>query len=407
MNVVDRFLHYVTYDTTSDPHAEESKYPSTDKQLILLEVLKNELTALGLEAEMDEYGYVTATLPANREGAPTIGFLAHVDTSPAVSGANVNPRIITYTGGDILLSEANGVTIAAKENPELSHYIGKELIVTDGTTLLGADDKAGVAEIMSMLAYLVAHPECPHGTVKVAFTPDEEVGRGTDYFNVEKFGADFAYTVDGGELGEIEYENFNAAAGKLDILGVSVHPGSAKNKMKNAIEIFSAFQEALPKNETPATTEGYEGFYMADEVEGGVEHLVAHYIIRDHDRKTFEARKAHFLKLAEDIDASFGGGSIKAEVKDSYYNMADVLLPHMHLIENAKIAMKSCGIEPMIRPIRGGTDGARLSYMGLPCPNLSTGGLNFHGKREYIPVHSLEKMVEVLLKLVELYAMPQ
>ena len=404
MNPIERFLRYVRYDTTSDPHAPEEKYPSTEKQLILLEVLKNELTALGLMAEMDEYGYVTATLPATKKNAPVLGFLAHVDTSPAVSGENVNPRIITYTGGDILLDEAGEYKIPLSENPELAHYEGKELIVTDGTTLLGADDKAGVAEIMSMLAYFVSHPEIPHGTVKVAFTPDEEVGRGTDYFNVEKFGADFAYTVDGGELGEIEYENFNAAAGMLDITGVSVHPGSAKNKMKNAIEIFSAFQEALPKNETPATTEGYEGFYMADEVKGGVEHLVAHYIIRDHSRTRFAERKAHFLALATQINQAFGGDFIKATVTDSYYNMEEIISSHMHLIDSAKKVMTDCGVTPHVCPIRGGTDGARLSFMGLPCPNLSTGGLNFHGRQEYIPVHSLTKMTEILIALVKHYS---
>ncbi len=404
MNPVERFLRYVRYDTTSDPHASEEKYPSTEKQLILLEALKNELLALGLEAEMDAYGYVTATLPANVENAPTLGFLAHADTSPAVSGANVNPRILTYTGGDILLDKAGEYKIPVSENPELAHYVGQDLIVTDGTTLLGADDKAGVAEIMSMLAYFIAHPEIPHGKVRVAFTPDEEVGRGTDYFNVDAFGADFAYTVDGGELGEIEYENFNAAAAKLEITGVSVHPGSAKNKMKNAIEMFSAFHEALPKNETPATTEGYEGFYMADEVEGGVEHLVAHYIIRDHHRPTFEQRKAHFLAIADRLNQIYGGSYIKATVTDSYYNMEEVISSHMHLIESAKKVMTDAGVTPRICPIRGGTDGARLSYMGLPCPNLSTGGLNFHGRQEYIPVASLTKMTEILIGLVRHYA---
>ena len=404
MNPVERFLRYVRCDTTSDPHAPEGKYPSTEKQLILLEALKNELLALGLEADMDSYGYVTATLPANVENAPTLGFLAHADTSPAVSGANVNPRIITYAGGDILLDKAGEYKIPVSENPELAHYVGQNLIVTDGTTLLGADDKAGVAEIMSMLAYFIAHPEIPHGKVRVAFTPDEEVGRGTDYFNVDAFGADFAYTVDGGELGEIEYENFNAAAAKLEITGVSVHPGSAKNKMKNAIEMFSAFHEALPKNETPATTEGYEGFYMADEVEGGVEHLVAHYIIRDHHRPTFEQRKAHFLAIADRLNQTYGGSYIKATVTDSYYNMEEVISSHMHLIESAKKVMTDAGVTPRICPIRGGTDGARLSYMGLPCPNLSTGGLNFHGRQEYIPVASLTKMTEILIGLVRHYA---
>ena len=404
MTVLQRFLRYVSFDTTSDPHAPKEKYPSTDKQLVLLRLLRDELKDMGLQAEMDAYGYVTATLPGNRPQAPVICYIAHVDTSPAVSGTGVSPRVIRYEGGDIRLDEAGEHRIATFDNPELAHYVGRELIVTDGNTLLGADDKAGVAEIMSMLAHFVFHPELPHGTVKVAFTPDEEIGRGTDYFDVAAFGADFGYTVDGGELGEIEYENFNAASGRLEITGTSVHPGSAKGKMKNAIELFAAFQASLPADQTPATTEGYEGFYMPDEVRGGVEFLVADYIIRDHDKEKFEQKKAHFLALAEEINRRFDCHAIKATVTDSYYNMAEVISSHMELIEHAKAAMQACGVSPRVVPIRGGTDGARLSFMGLPCPNLSTGGLNFHGRQEYIPVESLGKMTEVLISLTGRFA---
>ena len=404
MTVIDRFLRYVSYETTSDPHVPESVYPSSKGQLVLLRALCEELTDMGLAAEMDAYGYVTATLPANVEGAPTIGLLAHVDTSPAVSGCNVSPRIVRYNGGDIQLDGEGKYSIAAADNPELASYIGKELIVTDGSTLLGADDKAGVAEIMSMLDHLINHPQIPHGCIRIAFTPDEEIGRGTDFFDVKRFAADFGYTVDGGELGEIEYENFNAAAGELTIHGVSVHPGSAKGKMKNAVDIFADFHAGLPRNERPDATEGYEGFYMADEISGGVEELHACYILRDHDRTKLEEKKQFFLDLAAKVNRAWGGEYIKATVKDSYYNMAEIVMQHPALIENAKKAMLCCGVEPRVIPIRGGTDGARLSYEGLPCPNLSTGGLNFHGRQEYIPVDSLHKMVEVLVKLVCLYA---
>ena len=403
MDVLNRFLRYVSFDTTSDPHAPEEKYPSTDKQLVLLRALQKELSEMGLKAEMDSFGYVTATLPANTEGAPVLCFISHVDTSPAVSGTDVSPRIVRYEGGDILLDEAGQYRIARADNPELAHYEGKELIVTDGRTLLGADDKAGVAEIMSMLDWLIAHPEIPHGTVKVAFTPDEEIGRGTDHFDVAGFGADFGYTVDGGELGEIEYENFNAAAGRLVISGTSVHPGSAKGKMKNAVELFAAFTAALPSDQTPAVTEGYEGFYMPEEVSGGVEEVTASFIIRDHDRRKFEEKKAHFLALADEINRRYDCHAIKATVTDSYYNMAGIIGKHMFLIDRAKTAMTDCGVTPRVVPIRGGTDGARLSYMGLPCPNLSTGGLNFHGCQEYIPADSLRKMTEVLIRLTGLF----
>jgi tripeptide aminopeptidase len=404
MTVIERFLKYVSFPTTSDPHADEATYPSNPEELLLLSALRDELTEMGLTAEMDAYGYVTATLPANVQGAPVLALLAHVDTSPAVSGRDIAPRTVRYMGGDIVLDKAGEYKITAQENPELAHYIGEELIVTDGSTLLGADDKAGVAEIMTLLATLVDDPSLPHGEIRVAFTPDEEVGRGTDHFDVAKFGADFGYTVDGGELGEIEYENFNAAAGEVHITGVSVHPGSAKGKMKNAVDIFADFHAGLPRAERPDATEGYEGFYMVDEIEGGVEALHASYIIRDHDRARLAARKAFFLSLAQKTDEAWGGGCVRATVKDSYYNMAEIVSQHPHLIENAKAAMLACGITPRIIPIRGGTDGARLSYEGLPCPNLSTGGLNFHGRQEYIPVKSLHSMVDVLVHLVGLYA---
>lgn len=403
-NVTERFLQYVAFPTTSDPHTDEATFPSNAEELALLSYLKEELTAMGLAATMDAYGYVTAVLPANVQGAPVLGFLAHVDTSPAVSGRGVRPRILRYMGGDILLDEAGQHRITQAENPELARYVGEELIVTDGTTLLGADDKAGVAEIMSLLDRLLADPMLPHGEIRVAFTPDEEIGRGTDHFPIEAFGADFAYTVDGGALGEIEYENFNAAAGEVHISGISVHPGSAKGKMKNAIDIFADFHAGLPKAERPDATEGYEGFYMADEITGGVEELHAAYILRDHDRRKLEERKAFFLALAEQVNAAWGGPYIRATVKDSYYNMAEIIMRHPHLIENAKAAMRACGVEPCVIPIRGGTDGARLSYAGLPCPNLSTGGLNFHSRQEYIPKKSLNTMVDVLVHLVGLYA---
>ncbi len=404
MTVIDRFFRYVSFPTTSDPHADEATYPSNQEELVLLSSLRDELAGMGLTAKMDAYGYVTAVLPANVQGAPVLGLLAHVDTSPAVSGRNVKARILHYAGGDILLDEKGDYKICTADNPELAHYVGEDLIVTDGSTLLGADDKAGVAEIMTLLATLIENPSLPHGEIRVAFTPDEEIGRGTDHFDTKDFGADFAYTVDGGELGEIEYENFNAAAGELHVTGISVHPGSAKGKMKNAVDIFADFHAGLPRAERPDATEGYEGFYMADEIRGGVEELHAAYIIRDHDRAKLEERKAFFLALAQRVDEAWGGGCVHATVKDSYYNMAEIVMQHPHLIENAKAAMLACGVEPRIIPIRGGTDGARLSFEGLPCPNLSTGGLNFHGRQEYIPVKSLETMVDVLVHLVGLYA---
>ena len=400
MTAKERFLKYVSCPTTSDEKSETC--PSTAGQSVLLSLLKEELCSMGIAAEMDDNGYVTAKIPANKAGLPVVCFLAHVDTSPAVSGENVRPKEIVYRGGDVLLE--NGVTIAEKDNPELKEMIGETLIVTDGNTLLGADDKAGVAEIMTAAEYLAAHSEFPHGEIAIAFTPDEEIGRGTDRFDVKKFAADFGYTVDGGKLGEIEYENFNAASATIEVKGFSVHPGSAKNKMKNAIDLFCEFHSLLPVAERPAHTADYEGFYMADELTADVEKAVCRYIVRDHDREKFEAKKNYFLASADFLNKKYGEGTFTATVKDSYFNMSSVIAENFHLIENAKKAMEACGITPITVPIRGGTDGARLSFEGLPCPNLSTGGLNFHSRTEYIPANALEKMTEVILGIAELYA---
>ena len=400
MTAKERFIKYVSFPTTSDE--KSATCPSTAGQSVLLSFLKEELCSMGIAAEMDDNGYVTAKIPANKAGLPVVCFLSHVDTSPAVSGENIRPKEIIYLGGDILLE--NGVTIAEKDNPELKEMIGETLIVTDGNTLLGADDKAGVAEIMTAAEYLATHPEFPHGEIAIAFTPDEEIGRGTDRFDVKKFAADFGYTVDGGKLGEIEYENFNAASATIEVKGFSVHPGSAKNKMKNAIDLFCEFHSLLPVAERPAHTADYEGFYMADELTADVEKAVCRYIVRDHDREKFEAKKNYFLASADFLNKKYGEGTFTATVKDSYYNMSSVIAKNFHLIENANKAMEACGITPITVPIRGGTDGARLSFEGLPCPNLSTGGLNFHSRTEYIPANALEKMTEVILRIAELYA---
>lgn len=404
-NVTERFLEYVKVDTQSQDDVEN--VPSTEKQRNLAEILVKELKEMGAEnVRLSEHCYVYATIPANTDKKlPSIGFVAHMDTSNALSGKDVKPRIIkNYDGGEIILNKELNIRMDANAYPVLELSKGKDLIVTDGTTLLGADDKAGVAEIMTMAETLLTHPEIEHGTIQIGFTPDEEVGRGVDFFDVEGFGADFAYTIDGGELGEIEYENFNAAAGKISIQGVSIHPGSAKNKMVNALLLAMEFQSMLPVNENPMYTENYEGFYMLNALEGTVDSARAVYIIRDHDKKQFEAKKERFLKIGEYLNGKYGEGTFKVEVKDSYYNMKEKVEPHMHLIENAKRAMEETGVTPIVVPIRGGTDGARLSYMGLPCPNLCAGGNNFHGRYEYVPVQSMEKIVEILLKIVEIYA---
>lgn len=402
MNVVDRFLKYVAFDTQSDENSES--LPSTAKQLILLDHLESELDSLGLYTRRAKCGYVFATLPSNIESNLKLAFLAHVDTSPAVSGKNIKPQIIKFDGKDVLLNKTENIYFSVNSFPEINNYVGQDIIFTDGTTLLGADDKAGVAEIVTALEYLIKHPEINHPEIRVAFTSDEEVGRGTEGFDVAEFGADIAYTVDGGALGEINYESFNASAGHIEINGVSVHPGDAYGKMINSVDVFNEFHSLLPVGERPNTTRDHEGFYMIDYVEGGVESLRAKYIIRDHDRTKFEERKAFFVSCAEKINAKYNKQVIKATVKDSYYNMKSVIDQHYYMIDNAITAFKASGIEPFILPIRGGTDGSGLSFMGLPTPNLSTGGHNFHGRFEYIPVNSMEKMVEVIVKLAEIYA---
>jgi len=407
MKVKDRFLKYVSFDTQSSHIPEkEGVYPSTAKQLVLLEYLRDELIAMGIDTKMDDYGYVTAKIPANTDKEiPKIGFIAHVDTSPDISGKDIKPRIIeNYDGNDIILNEELGIIMKTAEFSSLRNHIGEELIVTDGTTLLGADDKAGVAEIMTMAEFLVNNPDFLHGDVYIAFTPDEEVGCGTEYFDVKNFGADFAYTVDGGGVGEVEYENFNAANAAITINGVNIHPGTAKNKMKNAILIAMEFQSMLPANENPMYTEGYEGFSHLNEIEGNVEKVSMNYIIRDHDRDLLEMKKARFEKIASYLNDKYGEGTVIADIKDSYYNMKELILPHFHLIENAYLAMRELEITPVTIPIRGGTDGARLSYEGLPCPNLATGGYNFHGRYEYISVDAMEKCMQVLLRIIEIYA---
>ncbi len=398
MDVIERFFSYVKLDTRSDENSET--VPSTEKQKRLGEVLTRELREMGLtDAEIDGYGYVYATLPATAgcEALPTVGLIAHMDTSPDASGENVKPTVIRYAGGDIRL--ASGEVIRAELFPFLSKYVGEELIVTDGTTLLGADDKAGIAEILSAVEYLIAHPELPHGKIAVGFTPDEEIGRGADHFDLARFGADYAYTVDGGELGEIEYENFNAAAATVTVHGVNIHPGAAKNRMKNAVLMANQLISMLPPAETPAHTEGYEGFYHVCDMNANETLATVVMIIRDHDRAVFESRKRRLASIVDYLNGIWGEGSFELQMKDSYYNMREKIEEHMELIENAKAAMTACGVEPCVIPIRGGTDGARLSYMGLPCPNLSTGGANFHGVHELIPVSSMRRMTEVLVKL--------
>ena len=404
MNVTERFLNYVVVDTESVEDA--SCFPSSEKQKNLARMLVEELKEIGAEnPRMDEFGYVYATIPATSETtAPVLGFLAHMDTAPAMSGAGVKPRIVKqYDGGKIVLNEKENISMDTEMFPSLAHNVGKDLIVTDGTTLLGADDKAGIAEIMTMAERLLSDKSIPHGTIQIAFTPDEEVGAGVDHFDVKGFGAEFAYTVDGGALGEIEYENFNAASGRLKIHGQSIHPGSAKGKMVNALLVGMEFQQMLPVFENPAYTEGYEGFFHLDRMSGGVEEAELFYIIRDHDRQKFEEKKARFAKTAAFLNEKYGAGTVDCVVQDSYYNMKEKVEPYRFLIDNATKAMEQLGITPIITPIRGGTDGARLSFMGLPCPNLCTGGENYHGKYEYIPVQDMERMVEYLLQLIQVY----
>ncbi len=403
-NLVDRFLKYVKFETTSNESS--TSVPSTDSQMRFAEILADELNAIGLtNVTVDNNGYVMATLPANiAKKVPTIGFIAHMDTSPDMSGANVKPNIIRdYQGGDIVLNEEKNIILSPKDFPELHNHIGMDLITTDGTTLLGADNKAGIAEIVTAMEYLINNPEIPHGTIKIGFTPDEEIGRGADYFDVEKFNAEFAYTVDGGPIGELEYENFNAAGARISIQGRNVHPGSAKNKMINSIKVAMELNSMLPVNEAPESTEGYEGFYHIVYFDGSVEKTNISYIIRDHDKNKFESKKKLLTSAVDFLNEKYGH-ILELEIKDSYYNMKDKIEPVMHVVEIAKKAMEEVGVTPIIKPIRGGTDGARLSYMGLPCPNIFTGGLNFHGKFEYVSIQGMEKAVETILKIIELVA---
>ena len=399
MNTTDRFLRYVSFDTRSDEDSLTT--PSTPGQLHLAEYLAQELADIGMDdVSLDANGYVMATLPATtpREGIPTVGFIAHMDTSPDMTGKDVKPRIVKYDGGTIVLNEAERIVLSPDTFPELANYVGQELIVTDGTTLLGADDKAGIAAIVSAMEYLLAHPEIAHGKVRVGFTPDEEIGRGADLFDVDKFGCDWAYTIDGGEIGELEYENFNAAQALITIKGRNVHPGYAQNKMINAALLATELSALLPPEQRPEKTSGYEGFFHLTRLEATVEEATLHYIIRDHDRALFEQKKDLLRTLANGMETRYPG-CVTVEVRDQYYNMREIIAPGMEVIEYACEAMRAAGVTPRIRPVRGGTDGARLSFMGLPCPNLFAGGLNFHGRYEYLPVRSLEKSKETIIQL--------
>ena len=395
-------MKYVSFDTQSSETSDTC--PSTEKQKVLGAELAAELSQMGLQnAHMDENGYVYGWLPATPgcEGVPCLGLIAHMDTAPAFPGVNVKPRIVEYQGGDVVLNPETGLRIRASEDSSLARYVGQHLVVTDGSTLLGADDKAGVAEIFTAMEYLASHSELKHGRIAVGITPDEEVGRGADKFDVSRFGAAVAYTVDGGELGELDYENFNAAGAESTIHGVNIHPGSAKNRMKNALLIAVEFASMLPPAETPAHTEGYEGFYHLQHMSGDETAARLSYIVRDHDAVKFQCRKAEMERIAAYLNDKYGPGTVELVLRDQYYNMRAQIEPHMYLIHRAKAAFRKMGVEPREVAIRGGTDGARLSYEGLPCPNLSTGGVNFHGYQEYIPVESMEKMVEVLITLVQ------
>lgn len=402
MDLVQRFLKYVSYDTQSD--TETGLTPSTPGQIIFARVLEQELKTIGLdEVQLDSNGYLTATLPANcSKDLPVIGFIAHMDTSPDMSGKRVQPRIVSaYDGKDILLDEKEGIYLQPSQFPELLHYIGHDLIVTNGRTLLGADDKAGIAEIISAMVYLKEHPEIKHGKVRICFTPDEEIGKGADLFDVKAFGADWAYTLDGGEVGELEYENFNAAIAKISFYGLNVHPGHAKHKLINSIRLANQFITMIPRWETPEHTEGYEGFYHLTEVKGTVEETTLTYLIRDHDRFRFESRKKEMAHMVRKINAEFGPETASLVVTDQYYNMKEKIEPAMHIVDLAYKSMEEVGVTPKIVPVRGGTDGARLSYEGLPCPNLFAGGVNFHGRYEFIPISSMEKAMAVIVKIAE------
>ncbi len=405
MTLVERFLKYVSFDTQS---SEETRLtPSTPGQMVFAEYLKSELESLGLEEiTLDEHGYLFATLPANTDKAvPTIGFIAHMDTSPDMSGKDVSPRIVeNYTGSDIVLNAEEKIVLSPVQFPELLAHKGEDLIVTDGKTLLGADDKAGIAEIISAVAYLKEHPEIKHGKIRIGFNPDEEIGEGAHKFDVEKFGCEWAYTMDGGEVGELEFENFNAAAAKVIFKGRNVHPGYAKHKMINSIRIANQFVSMLPRHETPEHTEGYEGFYHLIGIQGDVEQTTLTYIIRDHDRSRFESRKREVAHLVRKINAEYGEDVAVLELRDQYYNMREKIEPVMHVIDTAFAAMEAVGVKPNVKPIRGGTDGAQLSFKGLPCPNIFAGGLNFHGRYEFVPIQNMEKAMKVIVKIAELVA---
>ena len=405
MDITARFLKYVSFLTTSDENTRMN--PSTPGQIVFARYLAEELQSIGLvDIELDTNGYLMATLPANcDQPLPTIGFIAHLDTSPEMSGKHVQPRIVeNYQGGDILLNKEEGIVLETEKYPEILQYIGQDIIVTNGKTLLGADDKAGIAEIVTAMEYLIAHPEIKHGKIRVGFTPDEEIGEGADHFDVAKFGADWAYTIDGGEIGELEYENFTAASAKITIKGVNVHPGYAKDKMRNSMRVANQLTAMLPANEVPEHTNGYEGFYHLIHMQGSVEETTLNYIIRDHDRQKFEARKTEMAAVVEKINNEYGSETATVEIKDQYYNMREKIEPVMHIIDLAADAMKAVGVTPSVKPIRGGTDGARLSFEGLPCPNIFTGGHNFHGRFEYIPVQSMEKAMAVVVKIIEMVA---
>jgi peptidase T len=405
MNLLERFLKYVSIHTTSDENT--GLVPSTPQQMEFAKILAEELKDMGMQdVSLDKKGYLMATLPSNIDkDVPTVGFISHLDTSPDMSGKNVKPRIVeNYDGNDIVLNEKENIVLSPKQFPELTMYRGQSLVVTNGLTLLGADDKAGIAEIMTAMDYFIKNPDVKHGKVRIAFNPDEEIGLGAHHFDVEKFGCQFAYTMDGGEIGELEYENFNAAGAKVTFYGTNVHPGYAKNKMVNSMKIATKFMATVPANESPEYTDGYEGFYHLTGIGGDVEKTTVSYIIRDHDRKKFEERKAHLQMLVDKINSEFGDNTATLEVKDQYYNMKEKVEPVKYIVDIASEAIRQAGVEPKVKPIRGGTDGAQLSFKGLPCPNIFAGGHNFHGKYEFVPIQSMEKATEVVKNIIKIVA---
>lgn len=403
MTLTERFLRYVSFHTTSNETTGTT--PSTPGQMTLAKAIRDELIEMGMQdVELDNNGYLMATLPANTdENKPTIGFIAHMDTAPDASGKDIHPFIVeNYQGGDVLLNAEKNIILEVEKYPEIKRYIGNDIIFTDGTTLLGADDKAGIAEIIGAMHYLIAHSQIKHGKIRIGFTPDEEIGQGADHFDVSKFGADWAYTIDGGTIGELEYENFNAAGCKVTIKGINVHPGAAYNKMLNAMLVATEFASLMPENQTPQTTRGYEGFYHLIGMQGTVEEAILNYIIRDHSRERFDERKQFMRDLADQLNHRYGQGTVFIEIRDQYYNMLEKIQPVMHVVELAQKAMTEAGVTPKVQPIRGGTDGARLSFEGLPCPNIFAGGENFHSRFEYLPVQSMQAAMNVILKIIEL-----